>query len=367
MLFSCWQKYRYLSLPTSCIFGEHMLTMVQNNKAGLIILSVCFFFVHCKKENHSYPFEEYPWQHHLDAENVRLCPEAFANPYGLSDSIFIDCIMEGANLTTSTAPPKDEVLVFAYNIARGGNFQQIRDRLLNNPEVAVPDILLLSELDRGCGRTGSFNITYELAQALGMYYVYGVEYHEIDGACEHGNAILSRYPLGNVRLIRFAQQGRYYLTGGEGGEERLGGRNALFADVKIGEKILHVYSTHLEAYFYDSDIKIAQTRELAEDAEKQPFNVVVGGDMNSYLYRFASPPESDAQIAEFLQRGLEDTHASLPLNQRITTHDPIDLIIDLIFSRPGTSRNPGVGSDSLWGTFSDHLPVWAVIKVDGIY
>ncbi len=331
----------------------------------LLITMVLLFFTHCKKENPAYHFEEFQWQQSIDAEQSRLCPGAFANPYGLSDSVFIDCSVEGANLTSHAAAPKEEALVLAYNIARGGNFQQILNRLLNNPEVQVPDILLLSEVDRGCSRTGNHHIVYELAQALGMYYVYGVEYYEIADTCEHGNAILSRYPLGNVRLIRFAQQGRYYLIGGGEGDERLGGRVALFADVKIGEKILHVYSTHLEAYFFDNDIKIAQSKQLAEDAENKSFNVVVGGDMNSYTYAYASPPESDFQVSEFLQRGLEDAHASIPFHQRYTTHDPSDLIIDLIFSRPGTSRLAGIGSDSLWGTFSDHLPVWALISVTG--
>lgn len=329
----------------------------------LRIIIILLFFSHCKEENAAYPFEEFPWQQDIDAEQSRLCPEAFANPYAISDSVFIDCMMEGANFTVGEAPPKDEVLVMAYNIARGYSFQQIRDMLLNNQEVEVPDILLVSEADRGCKRTGNINIACELARSLGMYYAYGVEYYEIADSCEHGNAILSRYPLGNVRMMRFQRQGRYYLTGGGGGEERLGGRIALFADVKIGEKILHVYSTHLEAYFFDNEIKIAQSRQLAEDAEAQPFNVVAGGDMNSYTYSFSSPPEADYQIAEFLQRNLEDAHAALPLHQRYTTHDPMELIIDLIFSRPATSRLPGIGSDSLWGTFSDHLPVWATIAV----
>ncbi len=331
--------------------------------ACLWSLIILILFSHCKEQDAAYPFEEFPWQQDIDAEQSRLCPEAFANPYAISDSIFIDCMMEGANFTTGEAPPKDEVLVLAYNIARGYSFQQIRDRLLDNSEVAVPDILLISEADRGCKRTGNVNIAYELARALGMYYVYGVEYYEIADSCEHGNAILSRYPLGNARLIRFQQQGRYYLAGGGGGEERLGGRIALFADVKVGKKILHVYSTHLEAYFFDNDIKIAQSRQLAEDAEAQPFNVAVGGDMNSYTYLFSSPPEADYQVAEFLQRNLEDVHAGIPLHLRYTTHDPDDLIIDLIFSRPAASSHPGIGTDSLWGAFSDHLPVWATIAM----
>ena len=38
---------------------------------------------------------------------------------------------------------------------------------------------MFSEADRGCSRTNYRNVTRELAKALGMNYVYGVEYIEL--------------------------------------------------------------------------------------------------------------------------------------------------------------------------------------------
>jgi hypothetical protein len=112
------------------------------------------------------------------------------------------------------------------------------------------DLLVLNEVDWGMNRTLFRNVAAELAEALGMNYAYGVEFVEVDPATMgidqqvvmreveqaysepgesknemmeyirqimtpdpkryhglHGTAILSRFPLTNVRLIPFKFQG----------------------------------------------------------------------------------------------------------------------------------------------------------------
>ncbi len=126
-----------------------------------------------------------------------------------------------------------------------------RTRILDQIQLLKQaDLLVLNEVDWGMNRTLFRNVAAELAGALGMNYAYGVEFVEVDpitmgidqqlvlreveqaytetGESKteiiehvkqimkpdparyrglHGTAILSRYPLKNVRLIPFKFQG----------------------------------------------------------------------------------------------------------------------------------------------------------------
>jgi hypothetical protein len=98
------------------------------------------------------------------------------------------------------------------------------------------DVIVLNEVDWGMKRTDYRNVAADLAMALRMNYAYGVEFVEVDpialGTEEfeevstedrmtlktqtavdksryrglHGSAILSRFPLENVRLQQFENQ-----------------------------------------------------------------------------------------------------------------------------------------------------------------
>src|SRR6185295_978707 len=115
-----------------------------------------------------------------------------------------------------------------------------------------------SEVDRGCQRTQFRNVARDYARALGYFYVYATEFVELPGdrgatgpydppLCEHGNAIVSRYPLGNVRAIRHAAQRSWYTPPEfpDPDEPRLGGRIAITADARIGDRLVRLYSLHL--------------------------------------------------------------------------------------------------------------------------
>src|SRR5215213_982850 len=99
------------------------------------------------------------------------------------------------------------------------------------------DVIVLNEVDWGLKRTDYRNVARELATAMQMNYVYGVEFVEVDpltlgtetlegetsaNKAEmvqhlavdksrtlglHGTAILSRFPLRNTRIVRFVVQG----------------------------------------------------------------------------------------------------------------------------------------------------------------
>ncbi len=310
-----------------------------------------------------------------DVRGDRLCVEA-ANPDDASDFVNIDCRIE-ADRGAAAAEPKDEIVVMVYNFERGLRLDEQVAALRDDPALGLPDVILASELDRGCSRTGHRDVTRELADALGMSYAFGVEFLELPRAsggggeiletCEHGNAVLSRYPLGNVGVIRHAQNRSWYVPPEERtgeGEPRLGGRMVVYADVKVGERYLHVYALHFESDLAANDIQVAQAVETAQHGLARPFRVVQGGDTNAPLYwlDLMQGTTNDRTVGAYLDLGYVDAHASVPSDQRGTRGA---LVLDLLFADGEFTHTPRRCPPERCGDLSDHLPVWATVRVAG--
>jgi endonuclease/exonuclease/phosphatase family metal-dependent hydrolase len=321
-------------------------------------------------------FEEFAWR--VDTPDVlteRLCAEAAA-PDDAADTSFIDCEIEGATFSNDEPAPKDDLVVLAYNILRGFEADDQLDMVTSGADFPVPDLLLLSEVDRGCQRTGFRNVARDYAERLGYYYVYATEFVELPGdrgptgpyeppICEHGNAIVSRYPLGNVRQIRHAQNRSWYTPPGTPNpdEPRLGGRIAIAADAKIGSALVRVYVLHLESTLSALDIRDAQAEEIAADSEALAYPVIAGGDLNTFFYfnDLENGVLAEPAVKSFVDRGYVDAHAELPLDERYTSFDPFAMVIDLVLARDLDVRNAGRCPPERCGSLSDHLPVFAEV------
>ena len=96
--------------------------------------------------------------------------------------------------------------------------------------------------------------------------------------CEHGNAIVSRYPLGNVRALRHAANRSWYTPPGfpDPDEPRLGGRVVTIADMAVGDRLVRLHVRHLESRVDTLHIRDAQAEEIAIDAFASPHPVIVG-------------------------------------------------------------------------------------------
>ncbi|MFT5681838.1 MAG: hypothetical protein ACI8RZ_002756, partial [Myxococcota bacterium] len=175
-----------------------------------------------------------------DANTDRLCAES-ADPDAAADTTFIDCATESGLLAAGVPEATDQLVILTYNIERGHSLDGILDWL--GAQTPAPDVILLSEADRGCSRTDDRHTTWEIAAALSMDFVYGVEFMEVSGegeavteVCEHGNAVLSRFPMGNVGAYRHADNVSWYSppeARGESWSTRLGGRIAVTADIAV--------------------------------------------------------------------------------------------------------------------------------------
>lgn len=200
------------------------------------------------------------------------------------------------SLRAETAKPKlrDFLRIAHWNIERGNYFEGVLDGLLHHPELRYADLILLNEVDVGMVRTGNRHVAADLARALEMHFVYGAEYIELTKGIReevflpgenasglHGNAILSRYPLSNARLIPLPCCFEPFTFH----EKRFGRRIGLVADVKIGGAVLTAVTTHLEVRNTPA-CRARQIRAIMDQIEKWKLDgpVVFGGDFNSNTF-----------------------------------------------------------------------------------
>jgi len=202
-------------------------------------------------------------------------------------------------------------------------------------ELSRADVIVLNEVDWGLKRTDYRNVARELAAALQMNYAFGVEFVEVDpltlgtetleGETStdkpkmvqtlavdkgrtlglHGTAILSRFPLRNVRIMRYVNQGHDWYEDEKKGvsklekgkqkgaglvfsekimrEVRRGGRMMLVADISnplIPGDQMTVVATHLEAKSKPVE-RAKQLTELLDQIQSIQNPVIVAGDMNT--------------------------------------------------------------------------------------
>jgi len=130
-----------------------------------------------------------------------------------------------------------------------------------------PDIVLLQEVDKNTGRNG---YNKDQAAELGKMTAMNVAFFSATniGQGFYGVAILSKYPLSNIR--------KQLLPKGNPAEEQ---RVVGFAQVDLpGKDSLVALVTHLQHNSADS--RLLQVKELATVASGIKLPLVIGGDLN---------------------------------------------------------------------------------------
>ncbi len=174
-----------------------------------------------------------------------------------------------------------------WNIDRGLQLSPVIDFLAGTQA----DILILQEVDLNARRTHHLNIAEEIARKLQMNYVFGREFQELvqgskTSPAYHGQALLSKWPISNPRLIRFSRQSHFwqphwFVPKIEPFQERLGGRIALIAEINVAGSKIVIYNLHLESRGND-ELRLAQVHEVLSDAARQnpECSIIVAGDLN---------------------------------------------------------------------------------------
>ena len=189
------------------------------------------------------------------------------------------------------APARAQYRFVAWNVERGIQFDGQVEALRTHPYLREADVLLLTETDAGMVRSGNRIIAREMARALGMHYAFvpcylnltngsGVEY-DLPGANAlglHGNALLSRYPIGGVRPV-FLRNGVDIMASRE---KRIGRQAAVAADIYFPDFTVTAVSAHLDAQSTQRH-RYLQLRDLIESLDGRQA-VVLGGDWNTSTY-----------------------------------------------------------------------------------
>lgn len=194
---------------------------------------------------------------------------------------------------------EEGIQLVAWNTERGRYPEEYVKLIKEHPFLlsSPPAIIFLGEMDLGMARSYNLHTTKEMAERLEMNYAYGVEFLELtkgdsrekkeyEGENEwgyHGNAILSKYPLEDVRLIRFPGIEKWYVHD----QQRLGGRMALFAKVKIEGHEIVLISTHLESgkEEVDESMRVAMMKILLKELDQYAptLPALLGGDLNTTM------------------------------------------------------------------------------------
>jgi endonuclease/exonuclease/phosphatase family metal-dependent hydrolase len=277
------------------------------------------------------------------------------------DPTNIDCQIEADRLTDRdpTSVPA-QLKVVAWNIEFGAASATIEHELRTRPQLADADFLLLSEVARHNLQSNPQRIDQAraLATALRMDYVFAVEWdrrEKPDELGEHGVAILSKYPLGNVTQIRHTPLNDWY-----GSEQLYGGRISLAVDADVGGRRIRLYASHLCTRGVGDTGRAMQAAEARADADApgRPSAQVFGGDLNTWtcnpgLADCTRPPAAEATIEDFLAEGWADATAGF----EGSTHVGAGFFpqrLDWIFAR-GIDVDPGTRVDA---EGSDHFPLY---------
>jgi endonuclease/exonuclease/phosphatase family metal-dependent hydrolase len=182
----------------------------------------------------------------------------------------------------------------AWNIERGIRLPSIIRILQEHPLIRESDVLLLTELDYGMARTCNRFVAREIAEALGLNYVFAPCYialtkgsgmeTEVVGAntqALHGNALLSRYPLRRAHAVALPN-GKDKL---KGKEKRLGRQRAVVADVEHPSGTFRAVSLHLDAHSTQRH-RHRQMKLVLDHLERlrPALPVLIGGDWNTSTY-----------------------------------------------------------------------------------
>ncbi len=273
-------------------------------------------------------------------------------------------------VTASFAPAETDydgaIQVIAYNIERGFYYQDVADYIEKKREEESATIVLLSECDRYHHRTGDIFVAQRLARELEMNMVYVTEFIEYNDKTvinqgDHGNAILSPFPLENVTVIRHSSGFSWQDYGFLQGEPRYGERVTVGATVLLpgGDKV-RVYSAHLESNAGTFE-KWRQMEEIIRDTEYTPWPVVIGGDFNELSFGFMFRRLGRYGISNSFENNDQPTGSCKPGEEKAHCKIKIDWIVHRDLELMESTVDYPLNSQG--GIISDHAPVRSLYRV----
>ncbi len=182
----------------------------------------------------------------------------------------------------------------AWNIQRGARFDAILGALRDDPILSMADVLLLSEIDCGLGRSHNRNVARDLASALGMSYVFGPSYLALEddwgenraGATNTsalaGTAIFSRAALLRAENVDLPELRDKFSSS----ERRLGRKRAVLVEIETLSGPFVVAACHFDSNASPRQ-RASQLGAVLHRAEGS-LPAIVGGDFNCSTHDLSS-------------------------------------------------------------------------------
>ena len=222
----------------------------------------------------------------------------------------------------------DEIRLVTFNVKFGQHVDRAADLLTRSGPLRDADLLFLQEMD-GPGTEG-------LARALGMNSVYVPSARHPSSGRDFGVAILSPWPLSDVRKLPLPHEHRF----------RKLRRAAVAATVRTPTGPLRAYSVHLETIYglWRERHRRDQARAVLTDASTWPGPAVIAGDFNGR-----------GTAEEVMNAGFAWLTQTLPDRGRFFDFDHV-----LVRGLCATREPPAAHADAEGA--SDHRPVWAAVR-----
>ena len=256
----------------------------------------------------------------------RRCAGSFATPCTGGHATDIERLVGGYEWSLgptrhgdAAQRPDAPVNAVAWNIERGKRFEAVAGLLRGHPELAGADLVLLTEVDVGMGRSGNRNVAAALARRLGLGYVYvnahlmlspGDESERGHGVANalalHGSALLTRFSVLRVQGVALPEYYAKFHTP----ERRLGHKHAVVCEVALPGGPATVAVVHLDP-FAPPRHRMRQLVRVLRVVERfgNP-RVLLGGDLNTSTYDLGSRLGLTADLlTKYLRDGFDGTLA----------------------------------------------------------
>ena len=242
--------------------------------------------------------------------------------------------------------------IASWNVFRGDDPEALAREIVSSPVLATADVILVQEIEAYPDEPGSR--TSRLAAALGMTWFYAPARVEGDGT--HGDAILSRFPLGEPMVKQLPHVSQQFNE-----RQRIAQRTM----IALGTRTLALVNVHLDTRLAPVD----RIRQLDPAVSDNPPDALVGGDLNTlpWIWVEGSIPllATEAVIgqdqAEIVDDYLNELGFTTPIVHDADTHDTVfDMRLDALCPRGFAVTGAGVDYSAAG---SDHYAVWIDIAL----
>jgi len=248
----------------------------------------------------------------------------------------------------------DRLRVACWNIERGKRWDALLGVLREHPALHELDLLMLVEVDLGMGRSGNRDVAKQLAEALGMGYVFAPSHlvlapgdsaergHGLPNAQSlHGVALLTRLPVRRVCGVGLPE----YADKLAAVERRLGAKRALLAELDAPGGPLSVAVVHLDP-FCSPRHRASQIQRVVDTVPQMGSGpVLLGGDLNTNTYDLGGPGRLAYDVLRKLVRqGFAGTVAGYMIPHQLAERSVFDALsegglrIDGFVDEAGTLR-----------------------------